>query len=162
MLDKINSKTLWGGTSGQTGNSWFFDFWGEYLEIFGGKSNFFPCQKVFHYWCPTKSFITADPQKPLLPPLWYSPHFPEIKNHHFRKSQVNETYLIQLAFAGSPTLVISGVSLSCFVCEILRPLIFCVKPLFFLGFYTFFAYISRTNCRRDMKFPVLDPLNNAG
>ena len=118
ILDKRNSKPLEGGTSGQTGNSWFFDFWGEYLENFGGKSNFFPCQKVVHYWFATKSLITANPKKPLLPPLWISPHFPEVKNHHFRKSKVNETNLNSTILTSSPTLVLSGVPLSCFVYEI--------------------------------------------
>ena len=115
ILDKRNSKPLEWGTSGQTGNSWFFDFWGENLEIFGGKLIFFPSQKVVHYWYPTKSLIMTDPQKPLLPLFWASPHIPEVKSHHFRKSQVKQTYLFLLVFAGSPTLVISGVPLLCFV-----------------------------------------------
>ena len=118
ILDKRNSKPLEWGTSGQTGNSWFFDFWGEYLENFGGKSNFFPCQKVVHYWCPTKLFITADPQKPLLPPLWISSHFPEVKNHHFRKSKITQTNLNSTILTSSPTMVLSGVALSCFAYEI--------------------------------------------
>ena len=118
ILDKINLKTLWGGTSGQTGNSWFFDFWGEYLENFGGNSNFFPYQKVVHHWFPTKSLITADPQKPLLPPLWIYSQFPEVKKHHFRKSKITQTNLNSTILTSSPTLVLSGVALSCFAYEI--------------------------------------------
>ena len=46
ILDKRNSKPLEWGTSGQTGNSCFFDFWGEYLVNFGGNRIFFLDQKL--------------------------------------------------------------------------------------------------------------------
>ena len=60
ILDTRTSNLLLGGTSGQTGNSWFFDFWGEYLKTFGGKSIFCKSQKVVYYQNPTKLLIRVD------------------------------------------------------------------------------------------------------
>ena len=93
MFDKRSSKKLAGGTSGQTGNSWFFDFWGEYLQIFGGKSIFFPGQKVIHFQFPTNSLIRANPVSSLLPPQSVFPHIPEVKSPPSRKSKVIKSCL---------------------------------------------------------------------
>ena len=104
ILDKRNSKPLEWGTSGQTGNSWFFDFWGEYLENFGGKSNFFPWPKVVHYQCSTNSLITIDPQKPLLPPHLVPCATSGSKTPHFRRSKVAWNCQKRFARSLSPTL----------------------------------------------------------
>ena len=118
IFEKRNSKTLRGGTSGQTGNSCFFDFWGEYLVNFGGKSKFFPWPKVVHYQCSTKSLIISYHEKWPLPPLLGFLHIPEVKSHRFPRSEVTQKYLKKFVLAGSPTLVINGVPLSGFVSEL--------------------------------------------
>ena len=104
IFEKRNSKTLRGGTSSQTGNSCFFDFWVEYLVNFGGKSNFFPWPKVVHYQCSTNSLITIDPQKPLLPPHLVPCATSGSKTPHFRRSKVARNCQKRFARSLSPTL----------------------------------------------------------
>ena len=161
ILDETNSKKLSRGTSGQTGNSCFFDFWGEYLVNFGGKSNFFPWPKVVHYQCSTNSLITIDPQKPLLPPHLVPCATSGSKTPHFRRSKVAWNCQKRFARSLSPTLHQSIMCLWSIVYELqlLPPwtLIFWEEKPFFLDLGNFYCLARLGHQDFYFRIPSLCP-----